>query len=282
MAGEQTPGARKKLGAKLRERRIMCRCSLEYVSRVSRIAADELKAIEDGRSVPSESMIDNFADVYSIGAADRLTFLNWQADAGREDEEEAPSTSSRPLSRPLADRQRGERERRIVAVSRAIANPTTQAGIFISYRRSDSDGGGMACRLYDKLVAEFGQSQVFMDVHNIELGVDFVEALERSLDQCKAEVVIIGERWLTAEDEYGARRLNDPDDYVRAEVVSALNRDIRVIPILVEGVAMPRAIDLPEPVRPLAQRNGCVISHRQFNRDSLELISTLERVLATD
>jgi hypothetical protein len=52
----------------------------------------------------------------------------------------------------------------------------------------------MACRLYDKLVDEFGQDQVFMDVHNIELGIDFVEALERSLDQCKAEVVIIGER----------------------------------------------------------------------------------------
>jgi hypothetical protein len=52
MASEQTPGDRKKLGAKLRERRIMCRCSIEYVSRVSHIATDELEAIEDGRPVP--------------------------------------------------------------------------------------------------------------------------------------------------------------------------------------------------------------------------------------
>jgi hypothetical protein len=76
---------------------------------------------------PGESMIRRFADVYSIGSADRLAFLSWQTDAGREEEEETRSTSSQPLSRPLADRQRGERERRIVAVSRAIRNPKTQA-----------------------------------------------------------------------------------------------------------------------------------------------------------
>jgi hypothetical protein len=255
----------------------MCRCSIEYVSRASRITTDELRAIEDGRSVPSESMIRHFADVYGIAAVDELAFLSWRINAGREEEEEIRSTSGQSLSKPLADRQGGHRERRIVAVSRAIGNPKTQAGVFISYRRSD--GAGMACRLYDKLVDEFGQGQVFMDVHNIELGIDFVEALERSLDQCKAEVVIIGDRWFTAEDEYGPPRLHDPDDYVRAEIVAALDRDIRVIPVLVEDTAMPRLIDLPEPLKPLARRNGCTISHAQFKRDCQELISTLERVL---
>jgi hypothetical protein len=186
-------------------------------------------------------------------------------------------TSSQSLNRPLAERQPGERERRIVAVSRAIRNPTTQAGVFISYRRSD--GAGMACRLYDELVYEFGQTQVFMDVGNIELGVDFVIALERLLDQCKAMIVIIGDRWLTAEDEHGARRLDDPNDYMRAEIVSALNRDIRVIPILVEGTAMPRTIDLPEVLSPLTRRNGCAISHARFKLDCEELIGTLERIL---
>ena len=155
----------------------MCRCSIEYVSRASRITTDELRAIEDGGSVPSESMIRHFADVYGIAAVDQLAFLSWRINAGRGEEEEIRSTSGQSLSKPLADRQRGERERRIVAVSRAIGNPKTPAGIFISYRRSDR--AGMACRLYDKLVDEFGQGQVFMDVHNIELGIDFVEALEQ-------------------------------------------------------------------------------------------------------
>jgi hypothetical protein len=91
--------------------------------------------------------------------------------------------------------------------------------------------------------------------------------------------VIIGDRWFTAEDEYGPPRLHDPDDYVRAEIVAALDRDIRVIPVLVEDTAMPRLIDLPEPLKPLARRNGCTISHAQFKRDCQELISTLERVL---
>lgn len=48
-------------------------------------------------------------------------------------------------------------------------------GIFISYRRKESSH--LAGRLYDQLVSRFGDSQSFMDVDTIELGVDFAEEI---------------------------------------------------------------------------------------------------------
>jgi TIR domain len=88
-----------------------------------------------------------------------------------------------------------------------------------------------------------------MDVDSIELGVDFVDALERSLNQCKVLIAVIGDRWLTAKDSYGSRRLDDPDDLVRVEIEAALQREIRVIPIIVDDAHMPQRVDFRNPWR---------------------------------
>src|ERR1700758_3498680 len=116
-------------------------------------------------------------------------------------------------------------------------------GIFISSRRDDA--AGYAGRLYDRLAAHFSADRVFMDVQGIEPGVDFVEAIERALGSCEILIVLIGKDWLAAADTAGRRRLDDPTDFVRLETATALNRGIRVVPVLVEGVAMPRAEQLP-------------------------------------
>ena len=119
-----------------------------------------------------------------------------------------------------------------------------------------------------------------MDVDSIELGVDFVEELERALGKCAVLIAIIGSRWPTAADPFGHRRLDDPDDFVRLEIERALARGIRVIPVLVDGAPMPRRQDLPESLAPLVRRNGHTMTHARFGSDSLELIGTLERILA--
>jgi hypothetical protein len=151
-------------------------------------------------------------------------------------------------------------------------------GVFISYRRSDQPA--LAGRIYDRLEQKFGPGQVFMDVDSIELGLDFVEVLERTLAQCKALIVVIGRDWLNAKDEGGHSRLDQPDDFVRLEIETALRRNVRVIPILVDGTPMPRAVDLPESLKPLARRHGSDVWNARFNSDCLELISTMERILA--
>jgi hypothetical protein len=105
--------------------------------------------------------------------------------------------------------------------------------IFISYRREDSEWS--AGRLGDRLKAHFGQDRIFVDVGTIEPGMDFVEAIERSVGSCDVLIAVIGKRWLISSDEEGRHRLDNPEDSVRIEIVTALKRGIRVIPVLVDG-----------------------------------------------
>lgn len=155
--------------------------------------------------------------------------------------------------------------------------PYWPGAIFISYRRMDDPG--FAGRLYDRLQKDFG-GRVFMDVDTIEMGADFVAVLQAHLSECAAMVVVIGRSWLAARDSLGRRRLDNPRDFVRLEIETALRRNIRVIPILVDGAAMPSSEDLPFSIEPLSRRNGHAMSNAQFGADSVALISTLQRVLA--
>jgi hypothetical protein len=74
-------------------------------------------------------------------------------------------------------------------------------GIFVSYRRSDSQGE--AGRLFDDLVKHFGEQKVFIDVAAIEAGRDFRKAIEEGVVQCGVLLVLIGPEWLNAKDETG-------------------------------------------------------------------------------
>jgi len=151
-------------------------------------------------------------------------------------------------------------------------------GIFVSYRRQESSH--LAGRLYDRLTDRFGEGQVFIDVETIEPGVDFAEAISRAVATCQVLLAVIGPGWLTATDERGRRRLDDPEDIVRLEIEAALVRDVRVIPILVEGAVMPGREDLPESLAGLARRNAFPIRHERFKGDARFLFTVIERVLA--
>ncbi len=151
-----------------------------------------------------------------------------------------------------------------------------KGSIFISYRRDDA--AGYAGRLYDRLVAQFGQARVFMDVEGIEPGADFVDAIERAVGSCEILIVIIGHDWL-AKDPAGKRRLDEPADFVRLETATALKRGIRVVPVLVEGATIPRAEDLPADLAPLVRRQAVELNHKQWEATTGELIGTLERIL---
>jgi hypothetical protein len=149
--------------------------------------------------------------------------------------------------------------------------------IFISYRREDASYP--AGRLYDNLHSRFPQNEIFMDVDSIKPGIDFIETIEERVSSCDVLVAVIGERWLSAADEEGRRRLDNPEDFVRVEVGTALKRGVRVIPALVEGALMPQASQLPEDLKPLARRNALSVSHDRFRADSERLIDSVGEVL---
>src|SRR5690349_6266227 len=138
--------------------------------------------------------------------------------------------------------------------------------IFINYRREDSIGS--AGRLHDWLAQTFGQQNIFMDVDSIPVGVDFVADLNSQVAACDVVLVVIGPNWLDAKDESGRRRLDNPDDFVAIEIAAALARDIHVIPVLVDGARMPKASELPDPIKPLVRRNAFEMRNAQFRRDA--------------
>jgi hypothetical protein len=146
--------------------------------------------------------------------------------------------------------------------------------LFISYRRDDS--ADVTGRIYDRLVQHFGGNRVFKDVDSIPIGVDFRKYLRSLVDQCDTMLAIVGDDWLMLRDSLGRRRLDDPGDFVRIEIEAALERDMRIVPVLVEGVTMPRPEDLPESLREFAYRNGVAIRQDpDFHRDMDRLIKAL-------
>jgi len=149
--------------------------------------------------------------------------------------------------------------------------------IFISYRRSDTEGE--AGRLFDDLAGRFTERAIFMDVDGIQPGRDFRRAIEENIRSCSVLLAMIGPQWLDSVDELGKRRLEDEDDYLRLEIASALQRDIPVVPVLVRGAKMPRANQLPVDLQELAYRNGVEVSHARWKSDMQVLLRALEPYL---
>lgn len=148
---------------------------------------------------------------------------------------------------------------------------TKRFTVFISYRRAESSD--VTGRLYDRLAAHFGKENVFKDVDSIPLGVDFRRHIESKVSACSVVLVIIGSQWLKMTN---ASRLQDPNDYVRLEVETALKRNISVVPLLVQGASMPSEGDLPASLQELAFRNGIEVrSDPDFHKDVDRLIAGL-------
>ena len=146
--------------------------------------------------------------------------------------------------------------------------------VFISYRRDDS--AAHAGRIYDRLRDRFGVEQVFRDIDAIAPGAKFAKVIADRIDHCDALIAIIGKDWLGSQDDDGKRRLDHPDDWVKAEIREALTRDKLVIPALVEGARMPKDRELPRDIAALAGCNAIEISESRFDFDTARLVQALE------
>ena len=145
--------------------------------------------------------------------------------------------------------------------------------IFINYRRDDSIG--MAGRLHDRLAQAFGRENLFVDV----VGVDLKVRLNNQVAACQVFLAVISPNWLDAKDEAGQRRLHHPDDFVAIEIAAALARNIRVIPVLVDGARMPKVSGLPDSLKPLARRQAVEVRQLHFDRDAEVLVERVREAL---
>jgi hypothetical protein len=148
--------------------------------------------------------------------------------------------------------------------------------VVISYRRSDSPA--MAGRICDQLKLRYGNASVYMDIDNVPLGIDFREHIHQALDQANVLIVVVGPKWIGDHD--GQSRIAEDSDFVRAEVEVALNRNIPVVPVLVDGASMPKPAVLPDAIKSFAFRNGMAVEpgvdfHSQMDR----LARALDRII---
>jgi hypothetical protein len=150
------------------------------------------------------------------------------------------------------------------------------SSIFISYRRNDN--AYATGRIYDRLLKHFDKREIFIDVDSIPYGIDFRVEIRNCLANCQVLLLVIGDYWLESGDH--PSRLANLNDYVRIELETALDRHIKIIPLLVGQAPVPREEDLPVGLRAIA----CLQALRvridpDFHRDMDSLILTLERYI---
>ena len=126
--------------------------------------------------------------------------------------------------------------------------------MFISYRREDT--AAAAAHLRRSLGQRLGEGKIFRDEDTIPLGQNFETFIEEAIRGTTVCLVLIGPDWLTVTNPSGLRRLDDPEDYVRKEIESALRANIEVIPVLVDGAKMPARKQLPNSIKDLSVRNA--------------------------
>jgi formylglycine-generating enzyme required for sulfatase activity len=149
--------------------------------------------------------------------------------------------------------------------------------IFINYRRDDTLA--TAGRLHDRLSKAFGHKNIFMDVDRIPAGVDFVGYLNQQVAAADVFLAIIGPDWLTSKDDNGKPRLENPNDFVLVEIAAALNRNARVIPVLVDRTLIPHADNLPDPIKSLVRRHAINVRNTHFGSDADQLIEKIRDAL---
>lgn len=152
--------------------------------------------------------------------------------------------------------------------------------IFINYRKDDSSWNALA--LYNELQKYFSKDQIFKDFNTILPGDDFVVSIDNALRKCDVLLVVIGKTWLDMKDTGGKRRLDDPDDFVRLEISTALARNIQVIPVLFDDAPMPRPDELPDNMKILYRRQFVEIDSKRFDDDVRNLAEAIKKVMPDD
>jgi hypothetical protein len=135
----------------------------------------------------------------------------------------------------------------------------------ISYRREDVDA---ASRLGDWLADHFGGSRIFIDTE-IRAGDRFPAVIEAAIRDCDVVVAVITDHWRDG--------LDDDDDWVRREMREALAANKPVVPVLMHGIGLPAAADLPEELLPLAETEMIPITARGYRSEISELVGVLEQ-----
>jgi hypothetical protein len=214
------------------------------------------------------------AEREAAAQAEREAAAQAQREAAAQAQQEAEERVRREAA-AQARREAAKRDRDMAA-----SRPVAPGRIFINYRRTES--AYPTAWLYERLANHFGREDIVRDLDSIEPGDDFVEVIDQYVRSCDVMLVVIGTRWISITDEDGHRRLDDSADFVRSEIEAALQRGIRVIPILVDGARMPRSEQLPPSLVKLSRRQAVVLSPERFQDDTDRLLPFLDKTVSQE
>ena len=145
--------------------------------------------------------------------------------------------------------------------------------VFISYRRQDS--GPLATALKNCITPYAGVDNVFLDTKDIQPGTPFPEVIQRAVESACVMFVVIGPRWLQAQDQYGRRLLDNPDDWVCREIIAAMQCDIRLVPIFVGGASFPPKSALPDHIADLTDYQAIPLEEKNWHKSLRPVIDVL-------
>jgi hypothetical protein len=160
---------------------------------------------------------------------------------------------------------------RAIDAGRGITWSKRNDKIFLSYRREDT--AHVAGRVYDHLERAYGPDQLFFDVEDIPFGVDFREYIKKSMIDSRVLIAVVGKRWLKRSfwPLFGAS-----EDFVQAELELAIELNVRIIPLLVDGAQMPRKNNLPDSISQVSYLNAAPIrGGRDFRTDMQRILSQI-------
>ncbi|MCO1574584.1 TIR domain-containing protein [Crossiella sp. SN42] len=146
-------------------------------------------------------------------------------------------------------------------------------GIFINYRTGDGDWA--ATLIARELTTRFGADNVFFASRSIRLGEDFAESIVEGLLRSDVLLAVIGHRWATITGPDGRPRVQDPEDWVHREIAESFKRDIRVIPVFLDGRGRLSEEDLPAAISRLARCQYLRLHHRNDDHDIARLLDEL-------
>lgn len=149
--------------------------------------------------------------------------------------------------------------------------------IFINYRRGENLRE--AQHLATLLAQRFGDKGIFLDFRGLEGGDQWLRALEKQVAASDAMVVLIGKNWIDLKDDAGNRRLDNEGDSVRFELAQALQRDIPVLPVLLDGAQMPKPAQLPGNLMALTLFQAMPLRFHSFTEDAAAIARQLKAIL---
>lgn len=135
--------------------------------------------------------------------------------------------------------------------------------VFLNYRREDSES---ETRNIKNCLEQAGY-KVFMDQSDIGGGERWPDAIKNGLERADVFVSIIGNKWLTCHDNFGRRRIDGANDWVRLELRTSLQAEKKVIPVLVNGAVMPPPESLPDDLKELPNRQGIRLTRENWDHD---------------